>query len=133
MPLHVKLLAAADWLDVERTKTPLGGPDRGTANPAQWTTMQIGRDEVYLANARGTVYDQYSRPVGRADGTGVYAPPLSPGGPERAMGPFSTTASGLYDLPGLTLVLDEKAITLRIDEPKWQLHAHDAFLLEVVP
>ncbi len=99
-PVRVKLLAAASRLDVIETHTPLGGATHSTSD---WTTVQIGGDEVYGVNVATKVYDRYSQPVGRADGTGVYAPPLVPDGPERAMGPFSTTAAGMYDLDGFSI------------------------------
>ena len=100
--LHVRLIAAAASFDVEQTKIPLGGPTgRSTSD---WTTRQVGGDELVGVNVPATVYDQYSQPVGRADGTGVYAPAARPGGLERAMGSFSTTAKGLYGLAGWTIV-----------------------------
>ncbi len=133
-PIRVKLLAAADWLDVEHTHDNLGSSDRGAGNPTQWTTEQIGGDEVYPANTIAKVYNTATEPVGRADGTGVYGAPLQPGGLERAMGPFSTTAAGLYDLPGLALgPQTSSAITLQLTDAKWKLHTHSGLLLEVVP
>jgi hypothetical protein len=78
-PIAVRLLAAAHWMDVGRTAEPLDGGDRATSNPADWTTMQIGRDGVYRSGGSGTVYNQYSEAVGHADLYSVYAPRL-PGG-----------------------------------------------------
>ncbi len=133
-PVRVKLLAAADWLDVEHTHDNLGSPDRGAGNPSQWTTEQIGGDEVYRANSIAKVYNRVSEPVGRADGTGVYGAPLQPGGLERAMGPFSTTSTGLYDLPGLSFGPQTPgAVTFGLTDGKWKLHSHSGLLLEVVP
>ncbi len=133
-PIRVKLLAAADWLDVERTHDNLGSADRGAGNPTQWTTEQVGGDEVYRANSFATVYNKVSEPVGRADGTGVYGAPLSPGGLERAMGPFSTTSAGLYDLPGMQFVPQSAdALRFGITDAKWKLHSHTGLLLQVVP
>jgi hypothetical protein len=134
-PIDVRLIAAAHWMDVGRTAEPLDGGDRATSNPADWTTMQIGRDEVYRSGGSGTVYNQYSEPVGRADLYGVYAPPPPGGSAMRAMGPFSTTAKGLYDLPGV--VIDAaggsgQPIVLGFSSPKWQLDSGTALLLEVV-
>lgn len=132
-PVHVRLMAAADSFDVEQTRLPLGGPTRSTS---EWTTRQVGGDEVYGINVPAIVYDQYSRPVARADGTGVYAPPLAPGLPERALGPFSTTAAGLYDLPGLTLASHggegSAPMVLQLAGDRWRLRANSALLLEVV-
>jgi hypothetical protein len=132
-PIGVKLLAAALWLDVEETQKPLELSDRSLGNPADWTTMQIGHDEVYRSGWVGTVYDQYSQPVGHADAHGVYAAP-NPAGFTRAMGPFSTTSKGLYDLRWLDIVSpggNGKPIIFGLSSPKWQLHGQTALLLEV--
>jgi hypothetical protein len=134
-PIAVRLLAAAHWMDVGRTREPLDGGDFATSNPADWTTMQIGRDEVYRSGGSGTVYDQYSQPVGRADLHGVYAPPLPGGSVTRAMGPFSTTARGIYDLPGIAIDGAGgrgQPIVLGLSSPQWQLDSGTALLLEVV-
>ena len=133
-PVSVQLRAAADWLAVEQTEYPIGATDRGTSNPSQWTTRQLGGDEVYLANGTGKVYDRYSQPVGMANGYGVFAYPAFPGAAPRALGPFSTTAKGLFSLPGLSIVSDgsrDGRIVLRVTGSKWQLRAHDALLLQV--
>lgn len=132
-PIDVRLVAAAFWLDADHARDPLDGGDRGTSSPADWTTMQIGRDEVYRSGGSGTVYDQYSRPVGHADLDGVYAAP-SGGAPPRAMGPFSTTATGLYDLPGFSIVSaggNGMPVVLGLKDPKWRLDTATALLLEI--
>jgi hypothetical protein len=134
-PLHVELLAAGHWLDVERTQEPLAPPDRSLSNPMNWTTKQIGGDEVYRSGGSGDVYDQYSQRVGHADAYGVYAPAHRPGAPALAMGPFSTTSRGLYDLPGLEIASPggpEGLIVLRLTDPKWQLHGQTALLLKTI-
>jgi hypothetical protein len=134
-PIAVRLLAAAHWIDVGRAAEPLGATDRGTGSPADWTTMQIGRDEVYRSAGSGTVYNQYSEAVGRADLYGVYAPPLPGGTAMRAMGPFSTTAKGIYDLPGVVIDAaggSAQPIVLGLSSPTWQLDSGTALLLEVV-
>jgi hypothetical protein len=134
-PIHVQLLAAGHWLDVERTQEPLAPPDRSLANPMNWTTRQIGGDEVYRSGGTTVVYDQYSQPVGHADPLGVYAPARIPGAPPLAMGPFSTTVRGLYDLPGVEIASPggaESPIVLRLTSPKWQLHGQTALLLETI-
>lgn len=133
--IAVKLLAAAHWTDVADTKLPLAGPDRATSNPADWTTMQIGRDEVYRSGGSGTVYNQYSEPVGKADLYGVYAAPKSPSAPPLAMGPFSTTSAGLYDMRSMAIGSaggPGRPIVFRLEDDRWQLHAADALLLETV-
>lgn len=134
-PIAVKLMAAAHWIEVGNTKLPLGATDRSISSPADWTTMQIGRDEVYRAGWFGTVYNQYSEPVGTADNTGVYAAPQSPGALPRAMGPFSTTSAGLYGLQGMILVSPGEAdgpVVFHLETDKWQLHSGDALLLEAI-
>jgi hypothetical protein len=134
-PIAVRLLAAAHWMDVGRTAEPLDGGDRATSNPADWTTMQIGRDEVYRSGGSGTVYNQYSEPVGHADLYGVYTPPLPGGSAMRAMGPFSTTAKGVYDLPGIAIAAvggNGQPIVLGLSNPKWRIDSGTALLLEVV-
>lgn len=130
-PVRVKLLAAASWLDVIETHTPLGSAAHSTSD---WTTVQIGGDEVYGVNVATKVYDRYSQPVGRADGTGVYAMPLAPDGPERAMGPFSTTAAGIYDLDGFSIgpVSNGGPVVFKLADPHWKLHAGTGLLFEVV-
>jgi hypothetical protein len=135
VPIHVRLLAAASSNNVYQTKLPVGGTDRGTASPADWTRRQVGGDEIYLSAGSGKVYDRYSQPVGYANFNGVYADPASPGELPRAMGPFSTTAVGLHGLPGFSIVSPGGAdtpITLNINQPKWQIASGGALLLEVV-
>ena len=135
IPVHVRLLAAAAPNNVYWTKLPLGGTDRSTSSPADWTTRQIGGDEVYLSAGSGTVYDQYSDPVGYANFSGVYANPSGPGALPRAMGPFSTTATGLHGFPTLSIASAGDAstpITLAASKPDWEIGNGSAFLLEVV-
>lgn len=135
VPIAVKLLAAAHWMDVAGTNVPLGGTDRGTSSPADWTTMQIGGDEVYRSGGSGAVYNQYSDRVGDADLFGVYAEPQSNGALPHAMGPFSTTSAGLYDLRWMVLASPGgpgRPIVFQLENDRWQLHAADALLLEIV-
>ncbi len=135
LPVRVRLLAAAAPNDVYDTRLPLGGTDRATSSPADWTTRQIGGDEVYLSAGSGKVYDQYSQPVGFADFSGVYASPSAPGALPRAVGPFSTTATGLHGLREFSLVSQGDAatpITLAASKPDWQIGNGTALLLEVL-
>ncbi|MGC1295561.1 MAG: hypothetical protein WA869_10995 [Alloacidobacterium sp.] len=135
LPVHVSLIAAAAPNDVYDTRLPLGGTDRGTSSPADWTTRQIGGDEVYLSAGAGKVYDQYSQPVGFADFSGVYASPSAPGELPRAVGPFSTTATGLHGFRELSIVSQGDAnapITLAASKPDWEIGNGTAMLLEVV-
>ncbi len=128
-PVIVKLVAAADSFDVSATKDPLGGPTRSTSD---WVVEQIGGDEIYGVNVATTVYNRYSEPVGHADADGVYEPPGREGLPDRALGPFSTSSAGLYDLQAFTVVsAGPGAIVLGLHDPRWRLRAGSALLLEV--
>jgi hypothetical protein len=135
LPVHVRLIAAAGSNNVYNTRLPLGGTDRATSDSADWTTRQIGGDEVYLSAGAGKVYDQYSQPVGYADFSGVYADPSAPRKLPRAMGPFSTTATGLHGFRELSIVSAggvSTPITLAASKPNWQIENGSAMLLEVV-
>lgn len=135
LPVHVRLVAAASANEVSQTKLPLGGTDRSTSNPNNWTTEQVGGDEVFLSGGEGTVYNQYTEPVGFANYTGVYASPGVPGAIPRAMGPFSTTVSGLHGFPALSIESEGGAnqpFTLASGKSNWQIGRGTAFLLEVV-
>jgi hypothetical protein len=134
-PIAVKLIAVAQWTAVEETGDPVGATDRSTSDPSEWTTRQVGGDEVYRSNWYGPVENQYSERVGQAGPHGVYADPRSPDGVPLALGPFSTTAHGLYDLPELTLASPgarHQPIVFGLVGPHWELHRADALLLEVV-
>ena len=135
IPVRVRLIAAAGMMNVYDTKLPVAPPDRGTSNPGDWTTRQVGGDELFLQGWSGTVYDQYSQPVGYANYTGVYANPSSSGQLPRAMGPFSTTATGLHGFPDLSIASaggSDMPITLAANKPNWQIRNGSALLLEVV-
>lgn len=135
LPVHVRLIAAAAPNDVYDTRLPLGGTDRGTSSPADWTTRQVGGDEVYLSAGSGKVYDRYSQPVGFADFSGVYASPSAPGELPRAVGPFSTTATGLHGFRELSIISPGDAntpITLAATKSDWEIRYGTAMLLEVV-
>ena len=135
IPVHVRLVAAAGMMNVNDTKVPLAGPDRGTADAGDWTTRQVGGDELFLQGWSGTVYDKYSQPVGYANYSGVYANPSGPGKLPRAMGPFSTTATGLHGFPDFSIASAGDAgapITLAASRPKWIIRGGSALLLEVV-
>jgi hypothetical protein len=136
MLVHVRLVAAASLDEVFQTGMPLAAADRGDSNPADWTTRQVGGDEVYRSAGAGGVYDQYSEPVGFADLNGVYQNPSGPGDLPRAMGPFSTTVSGLHGLAGFSIISSGDAtspITFGVNKPKWTIARGGAFLLEVIP
>ncbi|MGB8535050.1 MAG: hypothetical protein WCD57_01435 [Acidobacteriaceae bacterium] len=136
VPIHLQLVSAASAYSVFQAGMPVGGTDRGTSSPADYTTRQIGGDEIYRSAGSGKVYDEYSQPVGFADLNGVYQDPSSAGEPARAMGPFSTTAAGLYGLEDFSIVSPGGAgvpITFAVSKPKWQIAGGTALLLKVVP
>lgn len=135
VPVHVRLVAAASSNNVFQSTLPVGGTDRGTATQADWTTRQVGGDEVYRSAGYGSVYNRFSEPVGHADLNGVYQSPQEKGELPRAMGPFSTSATGLHGLPDFSIVSPGergKPIILALSRPKWKLATGDALLLEVV-
>lgn len=134
VPIHVRLVAAASAFKVEQAKLPVGGTDRGTSTPADWTTRQIGGDQVYRSAGSGKVFNRYSQPVGYADFAGVYANPEAKGDLPRAMGPFSVNAKGLYGFPNLTLVSagdNDMPIVLRATHSDGKVASGGALLLEV--
>ena len=135
VPIHLRLVAAASSFDVFQSGMPVAETDRSTSDPADWTTRQIGGDLIYRSAGSGKVYDQYSQPVGYATLHGVYTASWPGGGPPRAMGPFSTTATGLHGLPGFSIASAGDAgtpITFAINRPHWQIASGTALLLEVV-
>ncbi|QNI30318.1 hypothetical protein H7849_14145 [Alloacidobacterium dinghuense] len=135
LPVRVRLVAAAAPYNVLHARLPLGGTARGTSDPGDWTTRQIGGDEVYLSAGSGKVYNQYSEPVGFADFSGVYASPSTPSELPRAVGPFSTTATGLHGFREFSIASHGDAnspITLSANKPNWEIGNGSALLLEVV-
>jgi len=135
VPVRVKLVAAASSQSTYDTRLPLGATDRGTSDVADWTTRQIGGDEVYLSAGSGKVYNRVSEPVGHADFSGVYADPSPVYALPRAVGPFSTTATGLHGLPDFSIKSDGAdggPITLAANNPRWKIDGGGAMLLEVV-
>lgn len=133
-PVHLKLLAWAQWMDVDATHDPLGATDRSTADPSEWTTRQVGGDEVYRTNWYGPVDNQYSEKVGDAGPNGVYAAPSHPGGLPLALGPFSTDVRGVYGTSDLQIASDGSSggpIRINLTGPHAKLHRADALLLEI--
>lgn len=101
VPLRTEALAIANFTNVEDTFSPASDPsDKGNPSPANWTTSQIGGDEVFRSGWVGPVCNGGMKRVGSADFYGVYAdPPAGATGAAaipHALGVFSTTAEGLY-------------------------------------
>ncbi|HEV2272665.1 MAG TPA: hypothetical protein VGR96_00795 [Acidobacteriaceae bacterium] len=147
-PLSVRLLAAASYMTVQDAELPLSPSDRAASSPADWTTRQIGGDEVYRSAGSGPVYNRYSEKIGYADLHGVYAYAEAPegaamlvhsqpGGPlPLSMGIFSSSASGLYGMPHLRLTSDGAgqggSILFTSSAGRAKLNSGDALLLRTL-
>ncbi len=137
VPLQVRAVAMANLMDVDDTFLSMqGGADRGNTSPASWTTRQVGGDQVARSGWVGEVVGSGTRTVGSADYFGVYSLPVKAGDGEmvpRAMGVFSTTATGLYGYdPGDRLESSGGLITITNPERGVVIRNGDNLLLEVV-
>ena len=129
-----RAIAIANFVQVGETFLPVqGGADRGNASEASWTTTQVGGDQGARSGWVGDVVGRGTRTVGRADYYGVYTLPAG-ASPERAMGVFSTTATGLYGFESDTsLNSSGGVITLtRSGGKRLEMRDGDNLLLEVV-
>jgi hypothetical protein len=138
VPVAVRAIAMANFTDVDDTSIPVsGGGDRGRS-VASWTTRQMGGDEIPRSGWIADVINDRTQTVGYANYFGVYSLPRTPpngDGPAlpRAMGVFSTTASGLYGFDaGVSLDSSGEMITLRGVGKKLLVRNGDDMLLEVV-
>lgn len=137
VPLRTRVLAIANATEVSGTfASSNDGSDRGNASPANWTTEQIGGDEVFREGWEGPVMDTSMRRVGYADFHGVYA--NAPGGTgvgaiPRAVGVFSTTASGLYGFDERAALRSTRGVATLTSPKDLVVRTGDAFLLEVLP
>ena len=137
VPLQVRAIAMANLMDVDDTFLSMqGGADRGNTSPASWTTRQVGGDQIARSGWVGEVVGSGTRTVGSADYFGVYSLPVKAGDGEmvpRAMGVFSTTATGLYGYdPGDRLESSGGMITITNPERPVVIRNGDNLLLEVV-
>jgi hypothetical protein len=139
VPLEARAVAMANLMDVNYTFLSMqGGGDRGNNSPASWTTRQVGGDEVVRSGWAGQVVGIGTRTVGSADYFGVYSLPVKLQGADgvmvpRALGVFSTTATGLYGYhPGDRLESSEGLITITNPERQVVIRNGDNLLLEVV-
>lgn len=138
VPLHTEALAIANFTSVDDTFSPAINPsDKGDPSPANWTTTQIGGDEVFRSGWVGPVYNSGMKQVGSADFYGVYAdPPAGATGPAaipRALGVFSTTAQGLYGFDSSDqLTFSQNNITVTA-HGNLVLRSGDNLLLKVLP
>lgn len=133
-PIAVRALAAANFIAMSDTRRPANGStDRGNSNPANWTTEQVGGDQVVRSGWSGPVINQTTQTVGFADFDGVYLLPAETGGVPRALGVFSTGARGLFGYSNdCSLVADPVAISLRCAHSALVLRNGDNLLLEVL-
>jgi len=139
IPLRTKAIAIANFAEVGYAYLPAdGGPDMGIVSEANWTTKQVGGDSVFRTGWVGPVFGVDGQgKVGRADYYGVYSlPELSPNDRPsfpRALGVFSTTASGLYGFDsGSALSSADGTITLTGPGKSVELRSGDNLLLEVI-
>jgi hypothetical protein len=137
--LETRAVAMANLMDVNYTFLSMqGGGDRGNPSPASWTTTQVGGDEVVRSGWVGEVVGSATRTVGSADYFGVYSLPVKLQGADgvivpRALGVFSTTATGLYGYdPGDRLESSGGLITITNPERQVVIRNGDNLLLEVV-
>jgi hypothetical protein len=123
-------------LAVDDTYLPANGStDRFTANPASWTTRQVGGDFVVRSVWVGPVVGAGLHAVGSADYYGVYRLPVETDEVKfpRAIGIFSTTAKGMYGYEdGATLESSGGAITITSPERRAVIRNGEGLLLEVV-
>ena len=139
VPIATRAIAIANFVQVDETAVPtMGVADRGNSSPASWTTLQVGGDVLARDGWIGELCDSTLQPVGSADYYGVYTLPRRPPGGDgpafpRALGVFSTTASGLYGMEeGTALQSPAGTITLTRPAGKLLLRDGDDLLLEVV-
>ncbi len=133
-PIATHALAAASFAAVAATRDLCSGPD-DMVNPdqANWTTCQIGGDQVVRTDWVGPVIDSVTQTVGHADFRGVYTLPGPNGTPPKALGPFSTTSYGLYGYPPAE-TLTSRAGNITFTSPsKLVLHGNDVLLLQTAP
>lgn len=75
--MKTDVIAVASMMEVNDTAAPANGStDRGNPSQANWTTRQVGGDEVYRSGWVGDVYDDVMKKVGFADYYGVYSTAL---------------------------------------------------------
>ncbi len=130
VPLVAAAVALASFVEVDRTFEQVGAAaDRGNPSSGNWTTRQVGGDEVVRERWVGPLLNQSTQVVGSADYNGVYA--LSVGGaPAHALGVFSADAHGLYGFSENTRMQGVGGMT-RLFGPRVSLKTGDQILLSV--
>ncbi len=138
IPMKTDVIAVASMVEVNDTAAPANGStDRGNPSQANWTTRQVGGDEVYRSGWVGDVYDDVMKKVGFADYYGVYSTalpmPQSQTSLPRAMGVFSTNAKGLYGFERDTVFSSgEGTMCLSSHSHRVSLSGGDNLLLKIV-
>ena len=134
------LRALASLMEVFNATEPAENfDDRGNNNEQAWTMRQIGGDIVY--HDSGLIENRHGRKVGTEDAEGQYSLPAAHAdGTQqlpRALGLFSTSAEGVYGMPGYSIANHKTgdAITISAgpDAKYLRLHYGIAMLLETQP
>lgn len=104
--IQTSLRAMASFIEVQEAKIPEDMSSRGLT-PENWTTQQIGGDQVYRGGGPVT---EGLLDVGKPEAWGVVAVPRAQSGTPcragdrpQALGVFSADACGLYGLPGVQI------------------------------
>ena len=72
LPITTRALAIASFVAVSNTGAPANGStDRGNPSPANWTTAQVGGDQVARSGWSGPLLNGVTETVGSADYWGV--------------------------------------------------------------
>lgn len=135
LPIAARTLAIANFVQVmDASVIASGSSDRGNPSPANWTTDQVGGDQVYRSGWVGNVYSSSSHKVGFADYHGVYALPASQNEVPRALGVFSLNSTGLYGFSNTTRLQANGPDTTIIDSThRVALRKGDDLLLQILP
>ena len=138
VPLRTEALAIANFTDVDDTFSPASDPsDKGNPSPANWTTSQVGGDEIFRSGWVGPVCNSGMKRVGSADFYGVYAdPPAGATGAAaipRALGVFSTNAEGLYGFNAQDRLSFSGSYITVTSSGNLVLRSGDNLLLKVLP
>lgn len=135
LPIAARTLAIANFVQVmDAAEIASGSTDRGNPSPANWTTDQVGGDQVYRSGWVGNVYSSSSHKIGFADYHGVYALPASPKEVPLALGVFSSTSTGLYGFSNTTRLQENGSDTIVTDPAhRVALRKGDNLLLQILP
>ena len=138
VPIRTRVLAVANAADVSETFASTNdGSDRGNASPANWTTRQIGGDQVVREGWEGPVENASMQRVGYADFRGVYANvPTGAMGVDaipRAVGVFSTDAQGLYGFDKAATMQSSGGVVKFSSPGSLVVRDGDALLLQIIP